>query len=175
MSGGTLVVGMQVWRAILSVQASLHAAVSAAFNSNFMHCIMIPSQKVLSVLETDELIEPRYISTDAVAHLISLKSVSCDLKAPILVDVRRHDERALFGCIQGSVHVPVEQLALVVQEPPATFEAVAGTPSWSKDELLIFHSRENLRACWAAQIVVDQGECDTCLLSLACCHMRCLP
>lgn len=126
------------------------AAVSAAISSNFVHCFTIPSKKLASSKHSEENSEPRYISTDAVAHLISLKSVSCDMKAPILVDVRRHDERALFGCIQGSVHVPVEQLVNALQEPAATFEEIAGTPAWSKDDLLIFHSRESLRARWAA-------------------------
>ena len=141
----------------LWAQAPLHAAVSAAFNSNFVHCFTIPSKKLNAAKESEDISQPQFISTDAVAHLISLKSVSCDLKAPILVDVRRHDERALFGCIQGSVHVPVEQLANALQEPPATFEEVAGTPAWSKDDLLIFHSRESLRACWAAQLASERG------------------
>lgn len=140
-----------------SPQAPLHAAVSAAFNSNFVHCFTIPSKKLASAKDSEHLREPQFISTDAVAHLISLKSVSCDLKVPILVDVRRHDERALFGCIQGSVHVPIEQLAHALQEPPATFEEVAGTPAWSKDDLLVFHSRESLRACWAAQLASERG------------------
>jgi rhodanese-related sulfurtransferase len=30
-----------------------------------------------------------------------------------LIDVRRHDERALYGSIRGSVHLPVEQLPKV--------------------------------------------------------------
>jgi rhodanese-related sulfurtransferase len=141
----------------LSVQAPLYAAVSAAFNSNFVHCFTIPSKRLASAKTSEDVSEPRYISKHAVAHLISLKSVTCDDKAPILVDVRRHDERALFGCIQGSVHVPVEQLANALQEPPAIFEEVAGTPAWAKNDLLIFHSRESLRARWAAQLASERG------------------
>jgi rhodanese-related sulfurtransferase len=142
---------------VLQLQASLHAAVSAAFNSNFVHCFTIPARKLAAARPSEELTEPQYISADAVAHLMSLKSVACGVKAPILVDVRRHDERALFGCIQGSVHVPVEQLASALQEPPATFEEVAGTPAWAKDDLLIFHSRKSLRACWAAHLASERG------------------
>ena len=31
-----------------------------------------------------------------------------------LIDVRRHDERTLYGAIRGSVHVPVDQLPKVI-------------------------------------------------------------
>jgi rhodanese-related sulfurtransferase len=155
----------------LRAQASLNAAISAAFNRNFVHCFTLPSKKLAAARASEEVSEPQYISTDAVAHLISLKSVSCDLKEPILVDVRRHDERALFGCIQGSVHVPVEQLANALQEPPAAFEEVAGTPAWAKDDLLIFHSRENLRACWAALLASERGVSELFTFT----HLWCFP
>jgi rhodanese-related sulfurtransferase len=42
------------------------------------------------------------------------------VRSPVLVDLRRHDERALYGSIAGSVHIPGEE------EPGAKGTRVAG-------------------------------------------------
>jgi hypothetical protein len=138
------------------VQATLNSSLSAALSLDFVHCFYIHAKQT-PWKSGEGMRQPRTISRDAVAHLISLRSVSGDLKAPVLVDVRRHDERALFGGVQGSVHVPVEQVAHAIQMSSAAFEEAAGTTAWSKDDLLIFMSRECCRAKWAAQLVTEKG------------------
>lgn len=47
----------------------------------------------------------RYIGRDALAALLGYSSAPAPVSI-LLIDVRRHDERALYGSIRGSVHVP---------------------------------------------------------------------
>lgn len=101
--------------------------------------------------------EPRLISSDALAHLMNIRGASGDPKPPVLVDVRRHDERTLFGCISGSVHVPAEDLAVSLQSAHDIFEQIARTPAWVKEDVIVFHSRSTCRAQWAAIVASQQG------------------
>ena len=76
---------------------------------------------------------------------------------PVLVDVRRCDERTLYGAIPGSVHLPVEQLpralAMSTEEWGRTFRFPKPHPS----DTLVLHSRRDARARWAAQLAADAG------------------
>ncbi|KAG1661025.1 hypothetical protein FOA52_005340 [Chlamydomonas sp. UWO 241] len=74
-----------------------------------------------------------------------------------LLDVRRHDERALYGGIPGSVHVPVEALASALSLAPDAFEAAHHFPKPSPDDLVIVYSRTGRRAAWGAQLASDAG------------------
>lgn len=76
---------------------------------------------------------------------------------PLLVDVRRSDERTLYGAIPGAAHLPVEQLPRAL---------AMGTDEWSRTfrfpkphagDTLVFHSRGDGRARWAAQLAADAG------------------
>jgi len=53
--------------------------------------------------------------SDAVALLMDLhanhSTEAPRRKPPVLIDLRRHDERSLYGSIPGAVHVPVDQWA----------------------------------------------------------------
>lgn len=112
--------------------------------------------------------EPRLISNDALAHVMNIRGASGDPKPPVLVDVRRHDERTLFGCITGSVHVPAEDVAVALQSTNDMFEHIARTPAWNKEDTLVFHSRSTCRAQWAAILAKHQGaECNAYLRSVA--------
>ena len=75
----------------------------------------------------------------------------------LVVDVRRCDERALYGAIPGSVHLPVEQLpralAMSIEEWARTFRF----PKLRADDALVLLSRGDARARWAAQLCTDAG------------------
>ncbi len=76
---------------------------------------------------------------------------------PLLLDVRRCDERTLYGAIPGSAHLPVEQLpralAMATEEWSRTFRFPKPHPG----DTLVFHSRGDARARWAAQLAADAG------------------
>lgn len=52
----------------------------------------------------------RYIDREAVAILLEDGCTLNEIGRAILVDVRRNDERALYGAIRGSVHIPCESV-----------------------------------------------------------------
>ncbi len=81
----------------------------------------------------------------------------------LVVDVRRCDERALYGAIPGTAHLPAEQLpralAMSAEEWARTFRF----PKPHVDDALVFYSRCDARARWAAQLAQDAGM-ESCLV-----------
>lgn len=78
-------------------------------------------------------------------------------ESALVLDVRRRDERALFGALPGSEHLPCEQLpralAMGAEEWGSTFRFPR-----PHDELpLVLYSRDEARARWAAQLLLDHG------------------
>ena len=52
-------------------------------------------------------VEPKFINRDAVAGVLGHVDVGCPPQQAVVLDIRRHDERALYGSIPGtklSVH-----------------------------------------------------------------------
>lgn len=70
---------------------------------------------------------------------------------------RRHDERALYGCIADSVHMPLADLLFSLPASDAAFEAIARHRKPERDRLLIMHSREHARAELAARLALENG------------------
>lgn len=138
------------------MQANLHAAAGIACLRGFHSCFTVLAKKGLDSPQQDPS-EPRLISSDALAHLMNIRGASGDPKPPILVDVRRHDERTLFGCIAGSVHVPAEDVAVALQSTNDVFEQIARMPVWGKGDSIVFHSRGTCRGQWAALLATQQG------------------
>lgn len=138
------------------MQAKLHTATAAASFHGFHVCFTVLAKRPLESIQG--VPEPRLISNDALAHLMNIRGASGDPKPPVFVDVRRHDERTLFGCITGSVHVPAEDLAVALQSTQAVFEQIVRTPAWAKEDTIVFHSRGTCRAQWAAMLAGQQGE-----------------
>lgn len=75
----------------------------------------------------------------------------------VLIDVRRKDERILFGSIGGSKHIPVDMLPSALELASEEFEERYRFRKPDRDELIIFSCRTNARATWAAQIATDYG------------------
>ena len=57
----------------------------------------------------------------------------------------------------GSCHLPVQQLPGALQWSPFAFEAAFHFPKPTVDQILIFQSRTDARAAWAAQVAKDAG------------------
>eukprot|EP00892_Ulva_mutabilis_P012813 jgi/Ulvmu1/9904/UM057_0061.1 len=149
---------------VSETKAKLHAATAAASLHGFYNCFTVMAKRPLE-LPQQEPPEPRLISSDALAHLMNIRGASGDAKLPVFVDVRRHDERTLFGCINGSVHIPAEDIALALQSSNDMFEQIARTPAWAKEDAVVFHSRGTCRAQWAAIIAAQQGYVNVLVLS----------
>ena len=75
----------------------------------------------------------------------------------VVVDVRRHDERALYGSLPGAIHIPAPRLPAVLRAPAAAFEATHGAPPPGPADAAVFVSRGATRAAWAAVVAVDAG------------------
>lgn len=77
----------------------------------------------------------------------------------VALDVRRHDERLLYGAIRGTLHVPVEELPAALTLSPMRWRERFGLPKPSRECPLVVLSRVCARAAWAAQLCVDLGYC----------------
>lgn len=96
-----------------------------------------------------------YVSRDAVAVALGLNTIRTPIAT--LIDVRRHDERALYGAIKGSVHVPVEQLPSAMALSSDLFAKQYGFLQPTSTDLIILSCRTSVRSSWAAQIAADAG------------------
>lgn len=74
-----------------------------------------------------------------------------------LIDVRRHDERALYGSIRGSFHLPVEQLPKALLMPAEDWLRAFHFHKPGEDETVVVHSRGQERASLAKQLFNDAG------------------
>ncbi|KAK9843460.1 hypothetical protein WJX81_004052 [Elliptochloris bilobata] len=100
----------------------------------------------------------RYIGRDALAVLLGLAGDGAPrCEAACVLDVRRSDERALYGSIPGTVHVPADQLPAALQLAPGEWEAAYRCAKPTQDTWLVLHGRTGQRAAWAAQIAIDAG------------------
>ncbi|CAI7778682.1 unnamed protein product [Closterium sp. NIES-53] len=74
-----------------------------------------------------------------------------------LVDVRRFDERVLYGGIPGSVHIPAEVWPVALSLGEEAWKQRYQWPKMEPHSLLILHSNTGPRAYWAAQVARDAG------------------
>lgn len=103
-----------------------------------------------------------YMSRDAVALLLQNKEAMTDEKnvranTPWLIDLRRHDERALYGHIKGSLHIRVEEWPKALAKDLAAYEKQYHKPKFGTDDIIILHCRSSRRASWAAYLAQDAG------------------
>ncbi|CAI5465011.1 unnamed protein product [Closterium sp. Yama58-4] len=74
-----------------------------------------------------------------------------------LIDVRRFDERVLYGGIPGSVHIPAEVWPVALSLGEEAWKQRYQWPKMEPHSLLILHSNTGPRAYWAAQVARDAG------------------
>ena len=75
----------------------------------------------------------------------------------LVIDVRRYDERALYGSIRGSVHLPAEALPRALLCTPEEWARTFHFRKPGADELVVVYGRRNERAAFAKQIFEDAG------------------
>ena len=74
-----------------------------------------------------------------------------------VIDVRRHDERSLYGSIRGSAHLPVEQLPKSLLSSADDWLRAHHFRKPGSDEVVIVYSRAQERANLAKQLFNDAG------------------
>lgn len=75
----------------------------------------------------------------------------------VLLDLRRHDERTLYGAIPGSRHLPVDRLPLALAMDAGAWEQHFHFPKVQPTSILVLYCRTNKRAKWGAQLAADAG------------------
>jgi rhodanese-related sulfurtransferase len=99
----------------------------------------------------------RFVGRDAVAAALGAGPEGLPWPRATVIDVRRSDERALYGAIKGTAHVPVDQLPAALALPPELFAEQYRFPKPRAGDLVIMSCRTNTRAAWAAQLAQDAG------------------
>jgi rhodanese-related sulfurtransferase len=99
----------------------------------------------------------KYITRDAVAALLGQADINLAPDLATVLDIRRHDERSLYGTIPGTHHVPTDQLPAALQMEPEQWKRLYGFPKPQKEENIVMQCRTNRRAAWAAQLASDAG------------------
>ncbi|KAF8064663.1 prmA [Scenedesmus sp. PABB004] len=75
----------------------------------------------------------------------------------VVLDVRRHDERALYGAIPGALHLPADELPSALALPGEAFRRRYHYARPARRDALVLASRRAARAAWAAQLAADAG------------------
>lgn len=139
-----------------------HAAIAAAELGYNGCCVLsggIPAFHAL-FLEGEQF-QHSFLSRDALAILLQnlRQNTTGNITSPkpYLIDVRRHDERALYGHIYGSIHVPVNEWPKALVMEPSDWERNYGCPKFQKEDLIILYCRMNNQSSWAAQVAHDAG------------------
>ncbi|BDA48044.1 probable thiosulfate:glutathione sulfurtransferase at C-terminar half [Coccomyxa sp. Obi] len=100
----------------------------------------------------------KYIGRDGLALALGLLGERATrLDGVRVLDIRRHDERSLYGSIPGTVHVPTDQLPAALSMAPREWEAAYRCPKPGFEDWVVMQCRTNRRAAWAAQVAQDAG------------------
>jgi len=99
----------------------------------------------------------KMLSRDATAALLGLTGPAGVRADAFVLDLRRHDERALYGSIPGTKHVPVDQIPAALQLPEDAWHKAYGFRKPGPEDVLVMQCRTNRRAAWAAQVCADEG------------------
>ena len=105
---------------------------------------------------TASLSDGDFLSRDA---LVLLGEYGAAQGAPLVtvIDVRRHDERALYGSIRGSAHLPAEHVPRALLMPPEDFLRAFHFRKPDPDATVVLYSRKSERATYAKQLFADAG------------------
>lgn len=144
------------------------AAAAAGASQGFQRTMVLDGALPLFGLGLGAQAQPdhlRFIGRDAVALLLGLGGEAARAPVATLLDVRRSDERVLYGAIRGSQHVPVDQLPSALALPPDQFAAQYSFAKPGPEDLLILCC-ECAGACWCAE--ADSSRRGT-TLSRPCC------
>lgn len=109
--------------------------------------------------QNNGLADLRFINRDAAALLLSRSaSNGSDGSGGLaFIDVRRHDERTLYGSIPRALHIPVDELPAALQLSSSEWAERYRFPKPGAGAPVVFQCRTNRRASWAAQLAADAG------------------
>ncbi|CAD7695857.1 unnamed protein product [Ostreobium quekettii] len=99
---------------------------------------------------------PKCISRHAVAVLLKFTDTPPSLEA-LFIDVRRSDEHSIFGTIEGSKFLNVNELPKALRLEFSEFESKYGFARPRQDDVVVLNCRTNRRAKWAAAMCEDAG------------------
>uniref|UniRef100_A0A7S1X2T5 Rhodanese domain-containing protein n=1 Tax=Tetraselmis chuii TaxID=63592 RepID=A0A7S1X2T5_9CHLO len=138
-----------------SQQDVKEAAVIAAA-CGYQKCLLFGGD--FSDFDMDASLAPKkMLSRDATAALLGLVGPAGVCVDACVLDLRRHDERALYGCIPGTKHLPVDQIPAAMEMEDEAWKKVYGFPKPGVGDVVVMQCRTNRRAAWAAQVCADHG------------------
>eukprot|EP00891_Asterochloris_glomerata_P002846 jgi/Astpho2/2846/fgenesh1_pg.00050_%23_109_t len=104
-----------------------------------------------------------FLNRDALAALLGHVDIDTPVKDIAVIDLRRSDERSLYGSIPGNPgcigtsHVPADQLPAALNMSSEEFEEAYSFPKPGSSDWLVMQCRTNRRSAWAAQVASDAG------------------
>lgn len=137
-------------------KAMVQAATQATKHGFARTATLAGGLQALNSMESQK-VEPKFINRDAVAGVLGHVDAGCPPQQAVVLDIRRHDERALYGSIPGTVHLPAHQLPAALQMAPQAWQEAFHFPRPSSEDWVIMQCRTNKRAAWAAQLAADAG------------------
>lgn len=98
-------------------------------------------------------VEPiQFVHRDAVAE-----AMRREMKGLVILDLRRHDERVLYGAPLGSKHLPAEQVPRALSMSEDEFQDTFGFDKPTKQDNVVLMCRSDRRARWTYQLLMDAG------------------
>lgn len=94
----------------------------------------------------------QFINRDALSVLIGGSGSSA-----VVLDLRRHDERTLYGGVASSYHIPVDELPAALELSLTAWQDRYRFPKPGGSSTVVMLCRANRRASWAAQLAHDAG------------------
>jgi len=98
----------------------------------------------------------KHISRHAVALLLNLTDIPSPVDSTVM-DLRRVDELVIFGSIQGTKHLVVNELPKALTLDAAAFQERYQFPKPGTEDVVITSCRTNKRAIWAAHLLTEAG------------------
>jgi len=98
----------------------------------------------------------KHISRHAVALLLNLTDIPSPVDSTVL-DLRRVDELVIFGSIQGTKHLTVNELPKALTLDAAAFQEKYQFPKPGREDVVVTSCRTNKRAIWAAHLLTEAG------------------
>lgn len=98
-------------------------------NASGMWREAVAAYRVMHLLQAEQ----HFINRDAVAGILGHVDVGCLPQQALVLDIRRHDERTLYGSIPGS---------MTLLSPSAPLHA-----SWQKHNIFILYIRSAVHIC----------------------------
>ena len=143
--------------------SSSHAA-ALATSLGFTRCSIVDGglAAAVPIAHFDEVdamspVRDGTLSLDAVQLLLETVRDDGNLLGLVILDIRRFDERSLYGSIEGSTHIPVDNLPKALGMNDEEWVRMFRFLKPTADNLILLHSRSPSAAAWAKQLFSDAG------------------